>query len=169
MAQFQTRIASAKFIAKHLDECKFEICRVDFAGDEILDLAATGLLGTGDFQQEQGATRIRIDLDKLWPIVRQVKVVTKKDAVHAWIVPGDPWRPAKNLVTVRLEGYDVLNRPDNFLHLLDMVVRDKYGRVGEQVRVAGLQARPCTRLTEAGLERFLQHVMVDTDAVAMPV
>ena len=51
-SQLPTRKLGLEFIAKHLDECVFEISRIDAASNEILDFIAAGLLGAGDLLQE---------------------------------------------------------------------------------------------------------------------
>ena len=45
----------------------------------------------------------------------------------ARIMPSDGWRPIEDPVLKGIKRHDALNRPDEFRHLPDLTMRDKYG------------------------------------------
>jgi len=61
--------------------------------DRPFDLSAAGELGAGKERVEEGAARVRVDLDQLWAIVVEVKIIAHEGAERPMVLPCDLRRP----------------------------------------------------------------------------
>ena len=79
-------------ILEHAHNLSLEIpypCSLDRA----FDLSAAGELGAGKERIEEGAARVRVDLDQLWAIIVEVEIIAHEGAERPMVLPCDLWCP----------------------------------------------------------------------------
>jgi hypothetical protein len=137
--------------------------------DELLDRIAARALRLGQVDAQQCAAGVRVDLDQLGTVGRQVEVEAHEGAERTAIDVCGLGQTGERLRAVGVAAHCGLDGPHDRRHRLDLVPRQEHGRGGEQRRVRLEQVAVRPLLLRRRPEHSEQATLVQNEDAVRPL
>ena len=109
---------------------------------------------------EKSTSRIGVDLDEFGALRCHVKVIPHEDAKRAEVMACYLGRGRQNLLAIGLKTADPFSCLNRGQHAQEVLLRNKGGCAGKQMRMCKLQFRPHFFMAGVDLQMLQKHIPV---------